>query len=197
LDSKESFLKDLPPSTEFDPRKAYHAVKSREGMLAFTGFELTTSPRDATEGILKISAYRAPYRGDTLILTFIIDADPGRLDKETLARHFDQVAANLPAKGMGAGYEGLNMTCLDCIGGIKRWFIQELRLAYRKPLEQKKTLLERDVLPQLGQILNCRFEPLEWWPQGRPAGDVESSPDWIDRPGWKPLRSLLDWWRDS
>ncbi len=190
-------MKDLPPSPEFDPRKAYHAVKSREGMLAFTGFELTTSTNDTTEGILKISVHRAPYRGDTLILTFIVDADAGRLDKDSLTRHFDQLEVDRPAAGMGADYEGLNMTCLDCIGGVKRWFIKELRLAYRKPIEQTKTLLERDVLPQLGHLLNCRFEPLEWWPQARPAGGAEPSPDWIDQPGWKPLKSFLSWWRDS
>ncbi len=190
-------MKDLPPSPEFDPRKAYHALKSREGMLAFTGFELTTANREATEGILKISAHRAPYRGDTLILTFIIDADPGRLDKETLTRRFDQLETSIPAKGMGADYEGLNLTCLDCIGGVKRWFIKELKLSYRKPVDQKKTLLERDVLPQLERILNCHFESLEWWPQARPAAGGEPSPDWMDQPGWRPLKSLLNWWRES
>ena len=190
-------MKDLPPSPEFDPRKAYHAVKSREGMLAFTGFELTADTDETTEGILKISAHRAPYRGDTLILTFIIDADPGRLDKETLTHHFERLETTIPAKRMGADYEGFNLTCLDCIGGVKRWFIKELKLSYRKPIAQTKTLLERDVLPQLGRILNCRFEPLEWWPQARPAGDDEPSPDWIERPGWKPLKSFLNWWRES
>ena len=190
-------MKDLPPSPEFDPRKAYHAVKSREGMLAFTGFELTTASSAKTEGILKISAQRTPYRGDTLILTFVIDADPGRLDKEVLTTHFDQLAAADLARGMGAGYEHLNLACLDCISGVKRWFIKELKLFYRQPIDQKKTLLERDVLPQLAAVLSCRFEPLEWWPQARQATDDEPSPEWIERPGWKPLKSFLNWWRES
>ena len=191
-------MKDLPPSPEFDPRKAYHAIKSREGMLAFTGFELTVSSGETTEGILKISAQKRPYRGHTLILTFIIDADPGRLEKEKLTAHFDRLSDSASlAKGMGADFERLNLTCLDCIGGVQRWFIQELRLSYSRSIDQKKTLLEKDVLPQLEAALNCRFEPLEWWPQTRTAAGGEPGPDWIDRPGWKPLRSLLNWWRES
>ncbi len=190
-------MKDLPPSPEFDPRKAYHAVKSREGMLAFTGFELTTPTGETTEGILKISAQKTPYRGDTLILTFIIDADPGRLDKDKLTAHFDRLAEPALASGMGAGYERFNLTCLDCIGGVQRWFVKELKLYYRTPIDQKKTLLEQDVLPQLGAALNCRFEPLEWWPQARTAAGGEPVPDWIEQPGWKPLRSFLNWWRES
>ncbi len=191
-------MKDLPPSPEFDPRKAYHAVKSREGMLAFTGFELTMPTDETTEGILKISAQKRPYRGHTLILTFIIDADKGRLDKEKLTAHFDRLPASAAlAKGMGADYERLNLTCLDCIGGVQRWFIKELKLYYSRSIDQKKTLLEKDVLPTLGAALNCRFEPLEWWPQARTAVGGEPAPDWIERPGWKPLQTFLEWWRTS
>ena len=188
-------MKDLPPSPEFDPRKAYQAVKSREGMLAFTGFELTTAPGETTEGILKISAQKMPYRGDALILTFIIDADPGRLNKAQLTQHFDQLSESSLAAGMGAGFERLNMTCLDCIGGIQRWFVKELKLFYRESIDQKKTLLEKDVLPQLAAVLNCSFQPLEWWPQARRAAADESAPAWLERPGWKPIKSLLNWWR--
>ena len=190
-------MKDLPLSPEFDPRKAYHALKSREGMLAFTGFELTTANGESTEGILKVSAQKTPYRGDALILTFIIDADQGRADKAQLTRHFDQVSETELAKGMGVGFERLNMTCLDCIGGIQRWFVKELKLFYRVPIDQKKTLLEKDVLPQLTETLNCRFQPLEWWPQGRQAVPDESAPAWLERPGWKPIKSLLSWLRST
>lgn len=188
-------MKDLPLSPEFDPRRAYQALKSREGMLAFTGFELTTANGESTEGILKISAQKTPYRGDALILTFIIDADQGRVDKTRLTQHFDQVSESDLARGMGAGFERLVMTCLDCIGGIQRWFVKELKLFYRVPIDQKKTLLEKDVLPQLAVTLNCRFQPLEWWPQTRTAVAEESAPAWTERPGWKPLKSLLSWWR--
>lgn len=190
-------MKDIPPSAEFDPRKAHHAVKSREGMLAFTGFELTTPSGASTEGILKISAQKTPYRGDTLTLTFIIDADPGRLDKAQLKAHFEQISTPALSGGMGANFEGFNLTCLDCIGGVPRWFVKELKLFYRSPIDQKKTLLERDVLPHLGKTLKCRFQSLEWWPQTRSAVGGEPTPAWIERPGWKPLQSLLKWWRQS
>lgn len=196
-DHKEDPLKELPVSPEFDPRKAYHAVKSREGMLAFTGFELTTVSNETTEGILKISARKTPYRGDILILTFIIDADQGRTDKAQLEKHFGRLSESDVAKGLGAGFERLNLTCLDCIGDIQRWFVKELKLFYRRPVDQKKTLLERDVLPQMAATLNCRFEPLEWWPQTRPPADEEPTPAWLDKPGWKPLKSFLSWWRAS
>lgn len=134
-------LNEPPPSPEFDPRKAYHAVKSREGMLAFTGFALTTQSGETAEGILKISAQKTPYRGDTLILTFIIDAEPNRLDKALLMAHFDQLSETAMAGKMGGDFERHNLACLDCIGDVQRWFVKELKLYYRKPVGQKKTLL--------------------------------------------------------
>ena len=191
-------MKDLPPSPEFDPRKAYQAVKSREGMLAFTGFELTVAGDEATEGILKISAQKRPYRGITLTLTFVIDADPGRPDKEKLTDHFDRLADSAAmAKGMGADYERLNLTCLDCIGGVQRWFVKELKLYYSRSTDQTKTLLEKDVLPTLEAALDCHFESLEWWPQARTVAGGEPSPEWLEKPGWKPLKTFLEWWRTS
>lgn len=191
-------MKPLPPSPEFDPRKAYHAIKSREGMLAFTGFDLTTQSNETTDGILKISALRTPYRGDTLILTFVIDSDTGRIDKEQLMQHFNLISESESGEGMGAGFERLNLTCLDCVGDVPRWFVKELKLFYRHPVDQKKTLLERDVLPNLEKILNCHFQPLEWWPQTRPSAGDEPSPAWLERrPGWKPLKSFLSWWREG
>jgi hypothetical protein len=194
---EEAPLKDLPPSPEFDPRQAHHAVKSREGMLAFTGFQLAASSGATTEGILKISAQKTPYRGDTLILTFIIDADPGQLDKAQLEAHFDRISTSIPSRDMGSNFERFNLACLDCIGGLPRWFVMELKIFYRTVIDQKKTLLERDVLPYLGKTLNCRFQSLEWWPQTRSAVGGEPTPDWIERPGWKPLQSLLKWWREN
>jgi hypothetical protein len=194
---EERALKDLPPSPEFDPRKAYHAIKSREGMLAFTGFELTTQANEKTEGILKVSALKTPYRGDTLILTFIIDADTRLIDKGQLTQHFDLISESALAGGMGAGFERLNLTSLDCFGDVERWFVKELKIFYRKPVDQKKTLLEKDVLPNLAKALNCQFQPLEWWPQARPSAGDEPAPAWLDRPGWKPLQSFLSWWRES
>jgi hypothetical protein len=189
-------LKELPPSPEFDPRKAYQALKSREGMLAYTLFDLTTHANEKADGILKISAQRTPYRGDTLILTFIIDADTGGIDNDQLKQRFRRIAETASAEGMGAAFERLNLTCLDCMGNIPRWFIQELKLFYRRPVDQKKTLLERDVLPRLATILNCRFQPLDWWPQSRPSSGYEPSPA-FDRRGWKPLQSFLNWWREG
>lgn len=190
-------MKELPPSPEFDPRKAYQALKSHEGMLAYTQFDLTTQANETTEGILKISAQRTPYRGDTLILTFVIDADTGRIAKKELTQLFNRLTASASAKGLGAGFERLNLTCLDCVEDLPRWFVKELKLFYRQPIDQKKTLLERDVLPHLTAMLNCRFEPLEWWPQARASAGDEPAPDWLDRPGWKPLQSFLNWWRES
>ena len=189
-------MKELPPSPEFDPRKAYQALKSREGMLAYTLFDLTTQANETTNGILKISAQRTPYRGDTLILTFVVDAVNGRIDNHQLAQHFSRLSESTVIEGLGEGCERLNLTCLDCLKDLPRYFVQELKLFYRNPVDQKKTLLERDVLPTLEQSLNCRFEPLEWWPQPRSATGHEPSSA-ADRPGWKPLQSFLNWWREG
>lgn len=190
-------MKELPPSPEFDSRKAFHAVKSREGMLAFTGFEVTTQANETTDGILKISAQRTPYRGDTLILTFIIDADTGRISKDQLTQHFELISESSSTDGMGPEFERLNLTCLDCFGDVQRWFVKELKLFYRNSVDQKKTLIERDILPNLEKILNCRFQPLEWWPQTRPSAGGDPSPAWLERPGWKPLQTFLHWWREG
>ncbi len=189
-------MKELPPSPEFDPTKAYQALKSHEGMLAFAEFEITTQTGETADGILKISAQQTPYRGDTLILTFVIDADRGKIDENKLARHFDRLSESASADGMGAGCERLNLACLDCMGDAPRWFVKELKLFYRNPVAQKKTLLERDVLPNLEKILNCRFKPLEWWPQARASAGNGRSPA-SERPGWKPLQSFLNWWRQD
>ena len=189
-------MKELPPSPEFDPSKAYQALKSHEGMLAYAEFELTTPDGETTDGILKISAQRTPYRGDTLILTFVIDADSRQTDRNKLAAYFNRLSESASTDGMGAGCERLNLACLDCFGDAPRWFVKELKLFYRNPVDQKKTLLERDILPNLEKVLNCRFQPLEWWPQARAAAGNGFSPA-SGRPGWKPLKSLLNWWRQG
>lgn len=149
----------------FDAMAALKAVKSSEGMIAFAGFSLPVEDGPPVEGLLKISEKKRVYRGEELVFTFVIDAEADPAFGEQLQQRFSSITKSRLDALFGKALERFTPFCLGCVDSIERSFVFELQIVFRFKLDQKKTVVEQDLIPLLEQQLPCRFQPVEWWPQ--------------------------------
>ncbi len=164
---------------EFDPKKSYLAVKANEKMIAYVGFKIHLEGyREKKEGVVKISSFQRAYGGGYLTLTFIVDTE----QDETLLGHLEKLCANLTEDALkpslGKGFERLVKVDLDLLEEIKGWYVEEINVHFRAIAGNEKTLVENLLIPALEKILPCKFDAVEWWPEGKApetprAKDVE------------------------
>jgi len=88
-----------------------------------------------------------------------------------LIEQLEQVCANLTEDalkpGLGDEFERLVKVDLDLLEEVRGWYVEELNLYFRSIAGQEKMLVESRIIPALEKILPCRFDPVEWWPEGR------------------------------
>ena len=154
----------LMPSA-FDATAAIKAVKSREGMIAFAGLTLPVEDSAPAEGLMKVSEKNRVYRGEELVLTFIIDAEAGPSFSDQMQQRFLSITESTLSAVFGNALERYTPVCLGCIDSIENWFVFEFQIVFRSKIDQKKTMVEQDLIPLLEVHLPCRFQPVEWWPQ--------------------------------
>ena len=157
--------KERSTSATFDAGVAIKAMKSREGMIAFAGFGLPVDNGPPIEGLLKVSEKRRAYRGEEMVLTFIMDSEAGPSVSEPLQERFAAIKESMLSALFGNILERFTTACLACVDGIEQWLVIEWQIAFRSPMGQKKTVLEQDLVPFLEKQLPCRFQSVEWWPQ--------------------------------
>jgi hypothetical protein len=162
---------------EFDPRKSYLAVKANEKMIAYVGFAIQLEENGKSkEGVVKISSLHRPYGGGYLTLTFMVDKG----QDDALKTQFEKLCSKITEESLrphlGKGFERMVKVDLDMLEETKGWYIEEINIYFRTIAEREKVLVEEMLLPALECTLPCKFEPVEWWPEGRksePPGDKE------------------------
>ncbi len=179
---------------EFDPKKSYLAVKANEKMIAYVGFKVHFKETgDQKEGVVKISSFRRAYGGGYLTLTLIVD----RGQDEKLLIQLEQVCANLTEDALkpllGKEFEKMVKVDLDFLEEVKGWYAEEINVYFRNIIGQEKTLVEGKLIPALEKILPCKFDAVEWWPEGR--GTETPAANEIDE--HIPLRGLFKKWFGS
>ena len=179
---------------EFDPRKSYLAVKANEKMIAYAGFVLQLEEDGKSkEGVVKISSLHRPYGGGYLTLTFMVDKGQDDALKSQLELLEDKISENSLKPHLGAEYERMVRVDLDMLEETRGWYIEEINVYFRSITGQEKVLVEQRLLPALEGIWPCKFEPVEWWPEGRetaPPGGGE-----VEEP--KSLKGLFKKWFGS
>ena len=176
---------------EFDPKKSYLAVKANEKMIAYVGFVINLKENgNRKEGVVKISSFERGYGGGYLTLTFIVD----RGQDETLFEQLEQMCARLTENTLkpllGQEFERLVKVDLDLLEEIKGWYVEEINVYFRSIAGQEKTLVENLMLPALEEILPCKFEAVEWWPEGKKT----ETPGTKEIEGNISLRGLFKKW---
>ena len=151
---------------EFDPRKSYLAVKANEKMIAYDSFVFQLEENGKSkEGVVKISSLHRPYGGGYLTLTFMVDkGDAAKNDLEMIC---DNITENSLRPQLGGEFERMVRVDLDMLEETKGWYIEEFNIFFRTITGREKVLVEEKLLPALEGILPCKFEPVEWWPEGR------------------------------
>jgi hypothetical protein len=176
---------------EFDPRKSYLAVKANEKMIAYVGFAVRLEEDGKTkEGVVKISSFHRPYGGGYLTLTFIIDEGQDEKLKTQLGKLSDQITEDALKPMLGKEFEKIVKVDLDVLEETKGWYIEEISVYFRKIAEREKVLVEEKLLPALECILPCKFEVVEWWPEGRTA----TQPEGKELEGQSSLKGLFKKW---
>jgi hypothetical protein len=153
---------------EFDPKKSYLAVKANEKMIAYVGFYIHLEESgERKEGIVKISSFQRAYGGGYLTLTFIVDKG----QDETLIEQLEQFCANLTEDALepllGKEFEKMVKVDLDLLEELKGWYVEEINVYFRSIAGREKTLVESILIPALEKILPCKFDAVEWWPEGK------------------------------
>jgi hypothetical protein len=155
-------------TTEFDPKKSYLAVKANEKMIAYVGFTIHLGENhEKKEGVVKISSFQRAYGGGYLTLTFIVD----RGEDEKLIEQLEKICANLTEKSlkplMGKEFERMVKVDLDMLEDIRGWYVEEINVYFRSMAGQEKILVESGLIPALENVLPCKFDAVEWWPEGK------------------------------
>jgi hypothetical protein len=162
---------------EFDPRKSYLAVKANEKMIAYVGFVIQLEEDGKSkEGVVKISSLHRPYGGGYLTLTFIVDKGQDEALKAQMAKLCSKITQDSLRPHLGREFERMVKVDLDMLEETKGWYIEEINVYFHTIAEREKVLVEEMLLPALECILPCKFEPVEWWPEGRrtePPGSSE------------------------
>ena len=153
---------------EFDPKKSYLAVKANEKMIAYVGFTIHLEEKGAKkEGIVKIASFQRAYGGGYLTLTFIVD----RGQEEKLLTQLEQMYTKLTDDALkpllGKQFERMVKVDLDLLEDVRGWYVEEINLYFRSIAGQEKVLVEGRMIPALEKILPCKFDAVEWWPEGR------------------------------
>jgi len=153
---------------EFDPKESYLAVKANERMIAYVGFNIHLEERgERKEGVVKISSFQRAYGGGYLTLTFIVDKG----QDETLIEQLEILCANLTEDALkpllGKEFERMVKVDLDLLEELKGWYVEEINVYFRSIAGREKTLVESILLPALEKILPCKFDAVEWWPEGK------------------------------
>ena len=179
----------------FEKKKSYLALKAHEGMIAFGEFTLHGFRDDQSiEGILKISCTKRPYRGDQLILTFIIDKEKsGAIDKDISSR-FERITEESLKPSLGSEVERVFKIPIEQIAHMETWHMEEVSLFLRSLTGQKKTLVEKDLIPAIEKLLACSFQPIEWWPQQSENSRHRMEADEGLQYHGSSLKSILRYW---
>ena len=154
---------------EFDARKSYLAVKASEKMVAFVGFIINLAKDGKTkEGVVKISSNHRPYGGGNLTLTFIVDRGQ---DDNLIDGHSQRLCDNLTEENLRPllekGFERLVKVDLDSLEKSAGWYIEEINVYFRAIEGREKILIEQQLFPAIERLLPCKFDAVEWWPEGR------------------------------
>ncbi len=161
---------------EFDPRKSYLTVKANENMIAYVGFDIQLADTGKSkEGVVKISSLRRPYGGGYLTLTFMIDKGQNAALDSQLGKLFDNITESSLSEQLGKEFERVVRVDLDILEETKGWSIEEINVYFRKIAGREKILVEERLLPALECILPCKFDSVEWWPEGRKSVSLSSA----------------------
>jgi hypothetical protein len=153
---------------EFDPKKSYLALKANEKMIAYVGFVLVLEEDGKRkEGVVKISSFRRPYGGGYLTLTFIVDKGEDDALNARLEMLGDKITEDSLKPMLGKDFERIVKVDLDMLDETKGWYIEEINVYFHTIVDREKVLVEERLLPALECILPCKFEAVEWWPEGK------------------------------
>jgi len=179
---------------EFDPKKSYLAVKANEKMIAFASFLIRMEEHGvAKEGVVKISSFHRPYGGGYLTLTFIADKGHNEALSNRLERSFNSLTENALRPLLGKEFERIVKVDLDSLEETRWWYIEEVNVYFRSIEGLEKILVEEKIIPALEVLLPCKFEPIEWWPEGKKA----EAPDGEGIGESLPLRAIFKKWFGS
>jgi len=179
---------------EFDPKQSYLAVKANEKMIAYVGFKIQLEgSRERKEGVVKISSFERAYGGGYLTLTFIVDKG----QDEALIGQLEQLCAHITEEALapllGQEFERMVRVDLDLLEETKGWYVEEINVYFRSIAGREKTLVEGLMIPALEKILPCKFDAVEWWPEGKES----ETPEAQDADDSLSLRGLFKKWFGS
>ena len=69
-------------------------------------------------------------------------------------------------------------------------YVEEINVYFRSIAEREKTLVESMMIPALEKILPCKFDAVEWWPEGKDS----EAPQTKDVDDSLSLRGLFKKW---
>ena len=181
-----------------DIRKTTLSLKADERMIAFAGF-LIMPEKDGRgkEGVLKISAFHRPDGTGYLTLTFIVDTKDDQATREYLARVFKKFNETSVKPFFGREMTAFVKVPLDFVTGTEEWYVEELNLYFRSLQGQERHLIENRLVPGLATNLPFSFDPLEWWPKGRPQQKASNLLARQDSPIDVSLKALFRKWFGS
>jgi hypothetical protein len=176
---------------EFDARKSYLAVKASEKMVAFVGFVMPIEEDGKTkEGVVKISSFHRPYGGGYLTLTFMVDKGQDEAFIDRQQRLCDNLTEDTLKPLLEKGFERMVKVDLDLLERSEGWYIDEINVYFRTVEGREKVLIEEQLFPAIEKLLPCKFNSVEWWPEGRKI----HTPEEEEIEGHSSLRGLFRKW---
>jgi len=145
----------------YDITESLFSAKANEEMIAFAGF-LVEAKSWASEGVLKVAAFRRADHHGYLTLTFVVDLEAESGRKTGLQAAFARATQTALAERLGPDFEMLLDVPLNPFAESPRFFVEELNVYFQRLAGRERWLLETHVLPALADLIGLRFEPLDW-----------------------------------
>jgi hypothetical protein len=176
-----------------DLKKSTISLKADEQMIAFAGFVIWPEPgQPEKEGVLKISAFYRPNGNDYLTLTFIVDTEKDEAAKDKFDKLFESVQEESIKPYLGQEMKTMVKVPLGFIAKTTHLFMEELNIYISSLKSRERNIVEKQLIPALGNVLPCTFDSVEWW-----TGDLATQKTYLlqDRSTFPDHLSIKDYFR--
>lgn len=147
-----------------DLRQDFITAKSKENVIAFAGFHLTTSQvTQQRDGLLAVSSRKRHDGSGYITLTFMIDTENDPAANQLIVQSFKKLAKRDLNVRLGQDFETMIETSVD-FDRNENWFMDSFTFYFDRLDKIKRYHVEGKLVPTFEALLPVKIDSVEWLP---------------------------------
>lgn len=147
-----------------DLRQDFITAKSKENVVAFAGFRLTTPQADQQrDGLLAVSSRRRNDGSGYITLTFMIDTENDPAANQLIVQTFKKLEKKDLNVRLGQDFETMIETSVD-FDQNENWFMDSFSFYFDHVGKIKRYHVEGKLVPTFEALLPVKIDSVEWLP---------------------------------